>query len=77
MDIRRENAARVFFELLCQRAVAVFCPRVLGAGNAISVSSGRTLAPSDGLTGLPTFTPPGHAEHATPVGAPIITPSEP
>ena len=39
-----------------------------GAGRAMSVSPGRTFAPSSGLTGWPDVTPPGHTEQATPVG---------
>ncbi|ESS95397.1 hypothetical protein L342_1720 [Escherichia coli CE516] len=48
-----------------------------GPGRAMSVSPGRTFAPSSGLTGWPDVTPPGHTEQATPVGAPMRTPAEP
>ncbi|EDP8599730.1 hypothetical protein DFR18_004192 [Salmonella bongori] len=48
-----------------------------GPGRAKSVSPGRTLAPSNGFTGLPEVLPPGHTEQATPVGAPTITPADP
>ncbi|EAW0071637.1 hypothetical protein AU673_002919 [Salmonella enterica subsp. salamae] len=48
-----------------------------GPGSAISVSPGRTLAPSRGFTGLPEVLPPGQTEQAIPVGAPINTPAEP
>ncbi|AIF60518.1 hypothetical protein L960_0695c [Escherichia coli B7A] len=48
-----------------------------GPGSARSVSPGSTFAPSSGFTGLPEVIPPGHTEHATPVGAPILTPAEP
>jgi len=34
----------------------------------------QTTSESDGL---PEVIPPGHTEHATPVGAPILTPAEP
>ena len=48
---------------------------VIGAGGL--GSPGCTFAPSSGFTGLPEVIPPGHTEHATPVGAPILTPAEP
>ncbi|HAH5141625.1 TPA: hypothetical protein HH435_005255 [Escherichia coli] len=48
-----------------------------GPGSARSVSPGSTFAPSSGFTGLPEVILPGHTEHATPVGAPILTPAEP
>ena len=47
-----------------------------GPGSARSVSPGSTFAPSSGFTGLPEVIPPGHTEHATPVGAPILTPEQ-
>ncbi|RTD82294.1 hypothetical protein EJO68_35200 [Variovorax atrisoli] len=36
-----------------------------------------TLAPSEGLTGLPTVTPPGHSEQAMPPWLPMSTVREP
>ncbi|SUI27903.1 Uncharacterised protein [Salmonella enterica subsp. enterica serovar Derby] len=45
-----------------------------GPGGVKSISPGSTFAPGSGFTGSPDVIPPGHTEHATPVGAPISPP---
>ncbi|EGN4578728.1 hypothetical protein IH231_004557, partial [Salmonella enterica subsp. enterica serovar Cannstatt] len=46
-------------------------------GSVKSVSPGNIFAPGSGFIGSPDVIPPGHTEHATPVGAPLSTPAEP
>ncbi|ESF71161.1 hypothetical protein SEES0695_10841 [Salmonella enterica subsp. enterica serovar Soerenga] len=48
-----------------------------GPGGVKSISPGSTFAPGSGFTGSPDVIPPGHTEHATPVGAPISPPAAP
>ncbi len=48
-----------------------------GPGSAKSASPGSTFAPGSEFIGSPDVIPPGHTEHATPVGTPISPPLNP
>ncbi len=63
----------------CRCAGGVRGENVNGSGprqRKVRLAGQHLLPPSSGFTGLPEVIPaPGHTEHATPVGAPILTPA--